>query len=57
MNSLVAVEIRTWLAKEFQAEITVGEISPSPIPTIALKLVRTSRLLKGKLKDDANEAS
>jgi hypothetical protein len=57
VNSLVAVEIRTWLTKKFQADITVAEISPSSISTVAAKIVATSRLFKGRLKDVAESES
>ncbi|OIW35579.1 hypothetical protein CONLIGDRAFT_63350 [Coniochaeta ligniaria NRRL 30616] len=57
VNSLVAVEIRTWLTKKFQADITVAEISPSSISTVAAKVVATSRLFKGRLKDVAESES
>ncbi|KAH6636358.1 hypothetical protein F5144DRAFT_619703 [Chaetomium tenue] len=41
VNSLVAVEIKTWLAKELQAEISAGEISPSSISALAATVVST----------------
>lgn len=50
VNSLVAVEIRTWLAKEFQTEIPVGEIPSSPISSLAVKIVETSKILKDRFK-------
>jgi len=50
VNSLVAVEIKTWLTKELQAEITVGEISPSTISALAATIVATSKLLRGNFK-------
>ncbi|KAK3300901.1 uncharacterized protein B0H64DRAFT_449476, partial [Chaetomium fimeti] len=45
VNSLVAVEIKTWLAKELQTEISAGEISPSSISALAATVVSTSKLL------------
>jgi enoyl-[acyl-carrier-protein] reductase (NADH) len=53
----VAVEIKTWLAKEFQTEgISVGEISPSSISTLAKRIVVTSKLLHAKFKEKSEEA-
>lgn len=57
VNSLVAVEIRTWLTKEFQAEISVGEISPSPISTLASKIVGSSRLLQNRFKEKPQKST
>ncbi|KAG7294564.1 hypothetical protein NEMBOFW57_004640 [Staphylotrichum longicolle] len=55
VNSLVAVETKTWLAKELQTEISAGEISPSSISALATTVVSTSKLLRGKFKGKTKE--
>nr|UWV21335.1 polyketide synthase 2 [Chaetomium globosum] len=57
VNSLVAVEIKTWLAKELQSEISAGEISPSSISALAATVVSTSKLLRGKFKETTKETT
>ncbi|KAL3457466.1 KR domain-containing protein [Aspergillus heterothallicus] len=55
VNSLIAVEIRAWMAKEFQTEISVFNIlSPTPLSTLATKIVRESKLLPERLRKDTS---
>lgn len=51
VNSLVAVEIKSWFSKEFHAELTVTEIGQSAISALALQVVKTSKLLTGRFKE------
>lgn len=48
VNSLVAVELKTWVAKELQTEVSVADISPSSISTLAENIVANSKLFRGK---------
>lgn len=48
VNSLVAVELKTWVAKELQTEVSVADISPSSISTLASTIVTNSKLFRGK---------
>ncbi|GKZ28425.1 type I Iterative Polyketide synthase (PKS) [Aspergillus brasiliensis] len=51
VDSLVAVEIRAWMASEFQTEISIFDIlSPSPLSALATKIVRESKLLPERLR-------
>lgn len=55
VNSLVAVEIRAWMANEFQTEISVFDIlSPSPLSALATKIVRESKLLPERLRKETS---
>ncbi len=51
----MAVEIKTWLTKEFQCELSVNEVSQLSISALAQKIVRTSSLLIGRFKLIAEE--
>lgn len=49
VDSLVAVEVRNWLIRELQADISVIDIlGTMPISALAIKIVETSRLLVNK---------
>ncbi|RAK74691.1 type I polyketide synthase [Aspergillus fijiensis CBS 313.89] len=55
VNSLVAVEIRAWIAKEFQTEIAVFDILSSiPLSGLATKIVRESKLLPARLMKETS---
>lgn len=47
----MAVEIKSWFNKEFHAELTVTEIGQSAISALALQVVKTSKLLTGRFKE------
>lgn len=50
IDSLVAIEIRTWLLKEFQADISVFDIvSNDPLPAFAKKVITKSSLIPAGL--------
>ncbi|KAF7184331.1 hypothetical protein CNMCM7691_005083 [Aspergillus felis] len=60
VDSLVAVEMRAWMAKEFQTELSVFDILSSiPLSGLAMKIVQESNLLPDRLKQEVqeNEAS
>ncbi|KAM7200798.1 hypothetical protein V8F33_003729 [Rhypophila sp. PSN 637] len=48
VNSLVAVELKTWLSKELQTEVSVADTSPSSISSLATTIVTNSKLLRGR---------
>lgn len=53
MDSLIAVEMRAWIAKEFHTEISVFDIlSPVPLSGLAMKIVQESNLLPDRLKQE-----
>jgi hypothetical protein len=62
VDSLVAVEVRNWLIRELQAEISVFDIlGTMPISALSVKIVETSKLLSqkfeaGEQKSDAVSA-
>ncbi|KAL4862002.1 hypothetical protein BDV12DRAFT_203449 [Aspergillus spectabilis] len=57
VNSLIAVEIRAWMAKEFQTEISVFDILSSiPLSALATKIVRESKLLPERLRKEISGA-
>ncbi|KAH8588580.1 putative lovastatin nonaketide synthase [Bisporella sp. PMI_857] len=56
VDSLVAVEVRNWLIRELQADISVFDILGTiPISTLAIKITETSKLLQTK-RFDGQEA-
>ena len=61
VDSLVAVEVRNWLIRELQADISVFDILGTiPISALAVKIVETSKLLANKFdaeKQDMGIAS
>ncbi|KAM7210294.1 lovastatin diketide synthase [Rhypophila decipiens] len=48
VNSLVAVELKTWVSKELQTEVSVADISPSSISSLATTIVTNSKLFRGR---------
>ncbi|KAL4877345.1 hypothetical protein BJY04DRAFT_222095 [Aspergillus karnatakaensis] len=53
VNSLIAVEIRAWVATKFQTEISVFDIlSPTPLSALASKIVKESKLLPERLRKE-----
>ncbi|KAL3479549.1 KR domain-containing protein [Aspergillus californicus] len=53
VNSLIAVEIRAWMAKEFQTEISVFDILSSiPLSALAAKVMGESKLLPERLRKE-----
>ncbi|GFF58827.1 lovastatin diketide synthase LovF [Aspergillus lentulus] len=53
VDSLIAVEMRAWIAKEFHTEISVFDIlSPVPLSGLAMKIVQESNLLPDRLKQE-----
>ena len=53
VDSLVAVEMRAWMAKEFQTELSVFDILSSiPLSGLAMKIVQESNLLPDRLKKE-----
>jgi hypothetical protein len=54
---LIAVEIRAWMAKEFQTEISVFDILSSiPLSALATKIARESKLRPERLRKDISGA-
>lgn len=46
----MAVEVKTWLTKEFQCDISVTEVTQLSISMLAQKIVLKSSLLVGRFK-------
>ena len=56
VDSLVAIEVRNWLIRELQADVSVFDILGTiPISALTVKIVETSKLLANKFDTEKQE--